>query len=185
MLKRHYSKQERRALNTIWNAAGSYDFDPPFMAFLPDGSADTYMNMIIGFVAKWLEEDKVEAFFDRLSGSVRVEEFDDLLWLALENVVYEKEVKERPILKSLREERAQLFDSSQGRLSRQQMMLQSMLTLDQRKIRFGRVLGKPVHGVSARELHMADALEVSRRSGIRTKSCRPCRLSAEIFSLHA
>ena len=40
MIKRHYSGAQRRALNIIWNAAGRYDFETPFMAFYPNGKPD-------------------------------------------------------------------------------------------------------------------------------------------------
>ena len=48
MIKRNYSGNQRQACNVIWNAAGRYDYDPPFMAFRTNGTPDFYFNMIIG-----------------------------------------------------------------------------------------------------------------------------------------
>lgn len=66
MIKQHYTGSSRRALNIIWNAAGSYDFDPSFLAFFPNGDADTYFNMVIGLAAKWLDLERIDAFFEGL-----------------------------------------------------------------------------------------------------------------------
>ncbi len=63
MIKHHYEKASRRALNIIWNAAGRYDFDPCFMAFHSNGQADDYFNTIIGLTEKWLDLMEIAAFF--------------------------------------------------------------------------------------------------------------------------
>ena len=47
MIKQHYSGSARRSVNIIWNAAQSYGFDPPFLAFFANGQPDDYLNMII------------------------------------------------------------------------------------------------------------------------------------------
>ena len=109
MIKKNYTGAARRARNIIWNAAGRYDFDPPFMAFFANGHPDQYFNMVAGLVQKWLDMPKLWDFFLSYEGDRRADEFDDFLWLGLENCVYEKEVQERPILESLRRERGRLF----------------------------------------------------------------------------
>ena len=108
MIKKQYSGSARRARNIIWNAAGRYDFEPPFMAFFPNGTPDLYFDMIVGFAEKWLDLDAVWAFFRTYEGDRRAEEFDEFLWLGIENCVYEKEVRERPVLADLRRARAGL-----------------------------------------------------------------------------
>lgn len=158
MITRHVRGEQRRALNTIWNAAGRYQFDPPFMAFFPDGSADFYFNLIIGFVEKWFDPERMETLFERVGRSARADEFDDLLWLGLENCVYEKEIGERPILAQLRRERAEKFFSLGSTLSRQQMMLQSMLTQTMQEVRWAEVSGRRMPPLSGRERRMAGAL---------------------------
>lgn len=159
MIKKHYTGMERRAENIIWNTAGRYDFDPPFMAFLENGRPDFYFNMIIGLAYRWLDVDALTAFFARYAGSHRAEEYDELLWLGIENCLYEKEAPHRPVMKKLREEKARLFFRNQQTLSRQQMMLQSMLLYEQQEIRWKKVLGERQEILSGRERSLARALE--------------------------
>ncbi|MDD5921884.1 MAG: hypothetical protein PUC44_01700, partial [Eubacteriales bacterium] len=158
MIKRHYTGKTRRSLNMIWNAAGSYDFEPPFQAFFPNGEPDLYYDMVIGFTAKWFSMDKITAFFDRFQAKPKRDEYDALLWLGIEHCVYEKEKPERPILPSLRKQRAQKFYSSMGMLSRQQMMLMSTPVYTQKEYRAAEVLGKKAPSVSPREKEMAESL---------------------------
>ncbi|MBQ1492101.1 MAG: hypothetical protein IIZ39_09075, partial [Blautia sp.] len=113
MIKKEYSPSARRARNIIWNAAGRYDFDPPFLAFYPNGNPDHYFNMVIGLVEKWLDMPRLMAFFAGYATDRRADEFDELLWLGLENCCYEKEVEERPILTELRRQRAKDFYKEQ------------------------------------------------------------------------
>ena len=39
-----YTAQERRAANQVWAAAGTYGFEPLFLARNTDGTIDFYMN---------------------------------------------------------------------------------------------------------------------------------------------
>lgn len=158
MIKKHYTGMERRAENIIWNAAGKYDFDPPFMAFFENGRVDLYFNMIIGLAIKWLDMGKLDAFFERYAGYHKAEEFDELLWLGIENCVYEKEVPERPVLLKIRRARAEEFYKTRQTLSRQQMMLQSMLVYDQQEARWAAVLGKRQELLGPRGEAMKEAL---------------------------
>lgn len=158
MIKQHYTGSSRRAVNIIWNAAGNYDFEPPFLAFFPNGDEDSYFNMVIGLASKWLDFERINGFFDALGFSNTAQEASSVLWLGIENCVYEKELPGRPILERLRKERAQDFYTYAASLSRQQMMLQSMKVFDQEEARWGKVLGKkPVLSAGARKL--ADSLE--------------------------
>ena len=61
-------KEAKRARNFIWMAACDYDIEPLFLAFAPDGTADIYLNLIIGFEYKWYEHDKIDALFNQLTG---------------------------------------------------------------------------------------------------------------------
>ena len=161
MIKKQYSGSARRARNIIWNAAGRYDFEPPFMAFFPSGAPDHYFNMVVGLVEKWLDMDRLYAFFDRYGADRRRDEFDELLWLGLENCVYEKEVAERPILADLRRARAERFFREQQSLSRQQMEYQSMPVYTQQQVRWSEVCGRRAPLLSPREKRMAQALRFS------------------------
>lgn len=142
MIRQHYTGSSRRAVNVIWNAAGRYDFDPPFLAFFPNGDADDYFNLVIGLAAKWLDLDRLNAFFEGLGLSNTAQEASAVLWLGIENCVFQKELPDRPILAQLRKERAEAFYVYSAGLSRQQMMLQSMKVFDQEQARWAGVLGK-------------------------------------------
>ena len=161
MIKKHYSGLQRRAENIIWNVAGRYDFDPPFMAFLENGEPDGYYNMVIGLAVKWLDIEKIENFFASYAGSHKADEFDSILWLGIENCVYEKEVESRPILRKIRAGRARRFYQSRQTLSRQQMMLQSMPVYDQEQARWAKVLGRRGDSLPSKERKLVGALEFS------------------------
>lgn len=98
--------EAKRARNFIWTAADNYDLKPLFLAFSPDGSADLYLNLIIGLAYKWYGQDKIDTFFNQLSGKNQ-ELYEGLLWIGLENALYQKEQAVRPALESLRQEYAQ------------------------------------------------------------------------------
>ena len=159
MIKKQFSGNARRARNILWNAAGRYDFEPPFMAFFPNGAPDNYFNMVAGFVEKWLDMDRLWAFFRRYEGDRRAEEFDEFLWLGLENCVYEKEVAERPILRELRARRAERFYLERQSLSRQQMEYESMPVFTQQEARWAEVSGRRMPLLTPRERRMAEALK--------------------------
>ncbi|MCR4656112.1 MAG: hypothetical protein K5770_07795 [Lachnospiraceae bacterium] len=157
MIKKHYSGNARRARNIIWNAAGDYGFEPPFLAFFPDGTPDNYFNMVVGLTKKWLELERLWEAFASYENDRRAQEFDDYLWLGLENCVYEKELPERPMLSRLRKARAEEFFRMQQSLSMQQMELQSMPVYTQQEARWSEVLNKRLL-LSSREKRMAEAL---------------------------
>lgn len=158
LIKRHYSGLQRRAENIIWNAAGDYHFDPPFLAFYENGQPDPYFNMVIGLAAKWLDLKRISAFFASYEGAARQEEFDDILWLGIENCVFEKEVRVRPRLLALRQEKARQFFKKRQTLSRQQMMLQSIPVYNQQQARWASVLGRKGDLLSSKEQSLEKAL---------------------------
>ncbi len=73
MIKKQFSGNARRARNIVWNAAGRYDFDPPFLAFFPNGTQDRYFNMVVGLTEKWLDLPRIWDFFARYEGDRRAE----------------------------------------------------------------------------------------------------------------
>lgn len=99
--------QQRRAKNILWSAAENYQIEPQFLSFDHGGAANFYLNMIIGLVHKWLDWEKLSVLFDSFEGTVQESLYDGLLWLALEQVVYEKELPQRPVLEALRFEHCQ------------------------------------------------------------------------------
>ena len=161
MIKKHYSGSARRARNIIWNAAGNYDFEPVFLAFFPNGAPDNYFNMIVGLAEKWIGSERLSDFFLRYEYDRRRDEFDDFLWLGLENYLYEKELPDRPVLASLRKERAERFFKEQQSLSRQQMAYQSVPVYNQQEYRWARVLGRRAPLLTPKEKRIAEALAFS------------------------
>ena len=161
MIKRHYSSSSRRALNVIWNAAGRYDFEPDFLAFYTDGSPDFYFNIIIGLAEKWLDMDKISAFFDSFSYARESDEYSEYVWLGLENSLYEREAPLRPVLNALRRQHAEVFFKVQQQLSKQQMEVMSMDVYTQQQARWALVTERRLPNMSAKEQAMSEALKLS------------------------
>lgn len=141
----------RRVFNIIWTAAEEHGFEPPFTAFFQDGSPDFYMNSIIGYVRKWYDPVVMERLFDRIKLSIFRETLDGLLWLALENCVYEKEVVFRPVLKELRIQHAEMFLAYEKNLSRQQWMAMNSSVHALQAAKCRELLGKEPGLVSPKE----------------------------------
>lgn len=99
-------REAKRARNFIWTAAENYELEPLYLAFSPDGRADMYLNMIIGLTYKWYDQEKIDAFFNMLAGKEQ-ELYEGLLWIGLENALYQKEKNLRSALTELRKEYAQ------------------------------------------------------------------------------
>lgn len=98
-------REINRAKNMVWSAAGDYSFEPVFLGFRPDGSADDYLNLIHGLAHKWFEWDIIAGVFASFCGKNQ-ELYEGLLWIGLEHAVFEKERAGRPALEDLRQEYA-------------------------------------------------------------------------------
>lgn len=142
----------------VWNAAGSYDIDPPFLAYLADGSPDFYFNTLIGLSEKWMEWDLLEQFFRSYAHSARAADFDALIWLAMESLLYEKEVRERPMMEAMRRDYAERFFKEEQTLSRQEMMAHAPRVYEQSRIRWGAVLEKKALPMTPGAKRLRDAL---------------------------
>lgn len=94
--------QVKRAENIIWNAAKDYGFRPDFKAFNKQGQAELYWNCIIGSARKHYEYQKLAALFQALDQYEDSDTYEGLLWLGLENALYQRELPERPVLAELR-----------------------------------------------------------------------------------
>ena len=161
MIKAGEETASRRALNMIWNAAGRYHFQPGFSAFFANGSPDDYFNLVIGLADKWIGLDRINRIMDEAAGSRRAEEIRELIWLGVENYVYERELPERPVLSRLRRARAEAFFREQQTLSRQQIMMQSMPVFRQTRHRFAAVTGRTDPPMNERGRQIAEALCLS------------------------
>lgn len=105
-VKESILQEEKRAKNFIWMAADDYTIEPLFLAFTPDGTADMYLNMVIGLTYKWHDQEKIDSFFEQLTGKEH-DLYEGLLWIGLENALYEKEKDNRSALCDLRLEYAE------------------------------------------------------------------------------
>ena len=101
--------QKRRAENIIWNAAHSHGFTPDFKAYDADARADLYWNTIIGAVRRHYDYPKIEEIFRGFQSEEDADVYEGLLWLGLENAVFEKERADRPVLESLRRDYAERY----------------------------------------------------------------------------
>lgn len=101
--------QSRRASNIIWNAAKSYDFTPTFKCYTSDGEADIYWNCIIGAVRRHYDYPQIEKVFRAFQDYEDSNMYEGLLWLGIENCVFEHEAGERPFLSKLRDSYAEAF----------------------------------------------------------------------------
>lgn len=95
-------QEKRRASNLIWNAAQDYSFEPEFKAFDEEGRADLYWNSIIGAVRRNYGAKPIEDLFTAIHGSADEVFYEQILWLGLENAVYQRESSLRPALPALR-----------------------------------------------------------------------------------
>ena len=68
-------REAKRACNFIWAAAENYELEPLFLAFASNGTADMYLNLIIGLSYKWYDQEKIDDFFNQLGGKDRVRRF--------------------------------------------------------------------------------------------------------------
>lgn len=98
-------REIKRAKNFIWASAEDYELNPLYLAFSPDGKADTYLNIIIGLSYKWYDGTQLEEFFNVLGGKDK-ELFEGLFWIGLEKVLFKKEKDYRMALTDLRVEYA-------------------------------------------------------------------------------
>ena len=98
-------REIKRAKNFIWASAEDYELNPLYLAFSPDGKADTYLNIIIGLSYKWYDGAQLEEFFNMLGGKDK-ELLEGLFWIGLEKVLFNKEKDYRMALTDLRVEYA-------------------------------------------------------------------------------
>ena len=148
----------RRAKNMVWTAAEDYGYEPDFLSFWQDGEPDFYTNSIIGYAHKWYGSDAMSRFIESFNHSVHRDIYDGLLWFALENCAYQREVKERPLLKELRREYATTFLEQELFRSRQQWMAQNSTVYALQAARCRAILGKDRKLRSPRERRLYDEL---------------------------
>ena len=94
--------QKRRADNIVWNCAGDYTFAPDFKAYDSNGDADIYWNIIFGSARRHYEYEKLEKLFAMLDRYKNAAFYETLFWNALEPILFEAELRGRPVLERMR-----------------------------------------------------------------------------------
>ena len=158
MNKGNYTVKQRRALNMIWNAAGDYSFEPEYMAFTQTGAPDLYMNSIIGYVHRDYDPKVMAWLFSCFDQTLFEEVYNGLLWIALENTVYQKEAAGSLVLPELRIAYAKQFFADEKVKSRQQWMAQNSFVYSLQEAKWHRVLGEPDRLILPWKKTLLDAL---------------------------
>ena len=99
--------QKRRAENIIWNCAEDYSFVPDFKAYDRRGQVDIYWNIIFGSARRHYAYEKLEALFAMLDKYRDAALYETLFWNALEPILFQAELPNRPVLARLRPAPAQ------------------------------------------------------------------------------
>lgn len=147
--------QKRRAENIIWNAAQNHAFTPDFKAYDSEAKADLYWNTVIGTVRRHFEYPKLEAVFRSFQADEDADLYEGLLWLGLENAVFEREKEERPVLCALRRDYAERF-VAQFRVTKDLPLYDAIA-----RAHFCRVLGREER-MDRYDEKLLDELEFSR-----------------------
>ena len=148
--------QKKRAENIIWSCAGCYTFTPDFKAYDRNGVADLYWNCIIGAVRKHYDYPVIEEVLRSFQQYEERDTYEGLMWLGLENCVYQKEVLQRPVLSKLRVQYASAYVAQNKGILTEDRDFLSILSL----AHWMRVLGeKPL--LSTFEEKLLDELEFS------------------------
>ena len=101
--------QKKRAYNQIWNAAANYGFLPDFRFYTPEGRADVYWNTIIGLARRHYDYDQLKKLFRGLEQEEEAGEYENLVWLGLENALVARERNMRPVLPEMQKAYARQF----------------------------------------------------------------------------
>ena len=164
-------QEKRRASNLIWNAAQDYDFEPDFKAYDEEGQADLYWNSIIGAVRKNYGAQPIEKLFSALRGSENEVLYEQLIWLGLENAVFQREAALRPALPALRRSYAQRVIASVQRANLLEIMEEA---------HFRRALGEDP-ALTPWDRKMLDALEFPGDWDADTLSARALEILQDCF----
>ena len=98
--------EKKRAANLIWNGAQDYSISAGFRVYDENGKADIYWNSIVGAIHRNYDWQKLMLFYETFQETVNQSLYESLFWIALENAVYEREKKRRPVFPYLRREYA-------------------------------------------------------------------------------
>ena len=61
-------REAKKGMQFYMGVAENYELEPLFLAFASNGTADMYLNLIIGLTYKWYDQEKIDDFFNQLGG---------------------------------------------------------------------------------------------------------------------
>lgn len=166
--------EKRRARNLIWNAAADYSFEPDFKAYDETGRADLYWNSVIGAVRRNYGADAIGALFQSFHGCLDEQLYEQLVWLGLENAVFQREADRRPALPALRRSYARRV-LSLSRAAENDRLLDVL-----QAAHFSRALGQDPE-LKPRDRAMLDALEFPGDWDTETLTARASELLHDWF----
>lgn len=106
------------------------------------GNPDFYLNLIIGLSAKYFGSENLEKIFNNWQYNLHRDKFDLFAIFLLEDLVYEKEVKSRKVLTSLRKIYAEKFLEDKYDLQRKNLALKENLFFEMQLKKVNNILGR-------------------------------------------
>ena len=149
---------ENRIFNLQWAAASDYDFENFIIGENIDGNPDFYLNLIIGLAVKHLGDEPIKNLFDSWAYNIKRDKYDLALLYILEEFTYKKEVKNRPVLKSLRKAYAEKFLDNKYDLQRRNLALRQNQIYRLELIRMREILGQNHGKLSSTDINLYNKL---------------------------
>ena len=115
------------------------------------GNPDFYLNLIIGLSAKYFGSENLEKIFNNWQYNLHRDKFDLFAIFLLEDLVYEKEVKSRKVLTSLRKIYAEKFLEDKYDLQRKNLALKENLFFEMQLKKVNNILERPYNLSDKRE----------------------------------
>lgn len=149
---------ENRIFNLQWAGASNYDFENFIIGENIDGNPDFYLNLIIGLAVKYLGDEPIKNLFDSWAYNIKRDKYDLALLYILEEFTYKKEVKNRPVLKSLRKAYAEKFLDDKYDLQRRNLALRQNQIYRLELIRMREILGQNQGKLSSTDINLYNKL---------------------------
>lgn len=149
---------ENRIFNLQWAGASDYDFENFIIGENIDGNPDFYLNLIIGLAVKYLGDEPIKNLFDSWAYNIKRDKYDLAFLYILEEFAYQKEVKNRPVLKSLRKSYAEKFLDDKYDLQRRNLALRQNQIYRLELIRMREILGQNQRKLSSTDINLYNQL---------------------------
>lgn len=151
MTNKNSRKEENRIKNIIWDGSMDYLSEPFITGEDISGNPDFYLNLIIGLSAKYFGSENLEKIFNNWQYNLHRDKFDLFSIFLLEDLVYEKEVKSRKVLTSLRKIYAEKFLEDKYDLQRKNLALKENLFFEMQLKKVNNILGRSYNLSDKRE----------------------------------